>query len=41
LAENWPLGGWKRKKIEVSYRYTMLSAIATGHFVRRVTGSNR
>jgi asparagine synthase (glutamine-hydrolysing) len=40
LTENWPSGGWERRQIEVPYRYAMLRAIATGHFVRRATGSN-
>jgi asparagine synthase (glutamine-hydrolysing) len=41
LTENWPSGGWERDEVLVPYRYTLLSAIAVGHFLRRATGSNR
>ena len=40
LTENWPSSGWERKEIELPYRYTLLRAIAVGHFLRRATGSN-
>jgi asparagine synthase (glutamine-hydrolysing) len=41
LAENWPSGGWERSEVFLPYRYTLLRAIAVGHFLRRTTGSNR
>jgi asparagine synthase (glutamine-hydrolysing) len=41
LVENWPSGGWERDEIIMPYRYALLRAIATGHFLRRATGSNR
>jgi asparagine synthase (glutamine-hydrolysing) len=41
LTENWPSGGWERSEVALQYRYTLLRAIATGHFLRRATGSNR
>ena len=41
LTKNWPSGGWERREIELPYRYTLLRAIAVGHFLRRATGSNR
>ena len=41
LIENWPSGGWERREVEMRYRYTLLRAIAVGHFLWRATGSNR
>ena len=41
LTENWPSGGWERREVEMRYRYTLLRAIAVGHFLWRATGSNR
>jgi asparagine synthase (glutamine-hydrolysing) len=41
LTENWPSGGWERNEVGLQYRYTLLRAIAVGHFLRRATGSNR
>jgi asparagine synthase (glutamine-hydrolysing) len=41
LMENWPSGGWERNDVIMHYRYALLRGIATGHFLRRVTGSNR
>ena len=41
LIENWPSAGWERREVLVPYRYTLLNAIAVGHFLRRATGSNR
>ncbi len=41
LTENWPSGGWGQGEVIVHYRYALLRAIAVGHFLRRVTGSNR
>ena len=42
LTENWPSGGWwEQSKVLIPYRYTLLRAIAVGHFLRRATGSNR
>jgi asparagine synthase (glutamine-hydrolysing) len=41
LTENWPSGGWERGEVFLPYRYTLLRAIAVGHFLRRATGSNR
>jgi asparagine synthase (glutamine-hydrolysing) len=41
LTESWPSGGWERAEVFVPYRYTLLRAIAVGHFLRRATGSNR
>jgi asparagine synthase (glutamine-hydrolysing) len=41
LTENWPSGGWERAEVFIPYRYTLLRAIAAGHFLRRATGSNR
>jgi asparagine synthase (glutamine-hydrolysing) len=40
LTENWPSGGWERAEVFIPYRYTLLRAIAVGHFLRRATGSN-
>ena len=41
LVHNWPAAGWERAEVNFSYRYTLLRAIATGHFLRRATGANR
>ena len=41
LMENWPSGGWERSEVVMPYRYALLRAVATGHFLRRTTGSNR
>src|SRR5262249_54305075 len=41
LMENWPSGGWEGTEVEMRYRYTLLRAIAVGHFLLRATGSNR
>ena len=41
LTDSWPSGGWEQRKILVHYRYTLLRAIAVGHFLRRATGGNR
>jgi asparagine synthase (glutamine-hydrolysing) len=41
LTEDWPSGGWERREVELRYRYTLLRAVAVGHFLRRATGSNR
>jgi asparagine synthase (glutamine-hydrolysing) len=41
LVENWPAGGWERDDVIMPYRYALLRAISVGHFLRRVTGSNR
>ena len=40
LTEAWPSSGWERTDVEMRYRYTLLRAIAVGHFLRRATGSN-
>ena len=41
LTENWPSGGWERDEVIMPYRYALPRAISTGHFLRRVAGSNR
>jgi asparagine synthase (glutamine-hydrolysing) len=41
ITKNWPSGGWERDEVRVPYRYTLLRAIAVGHFLLRATGSNR
>jgi asparagine synthase (glutamine-hydrolysing) len=41
LMENWPSSGWERRETIMRYRYALLRGIATGHFLRRTTGSNR
>ena len=40
LVDNWPAGGWERDEVSVPYRMALLGGIATGHFLRRATGSN-
>jgi asparagine synthase (glutamine-hydrolysing) len=41
LVENWPIDGWQDAEVSFSYRYTLMRAIAIGHFLRRATGVNR
>ena len=41
LTENWPSDSWQEAKVIVHYRYALLRAIAGGHFLRRVAGSNQ
>jgi asparagine synthase (glutamine-hydrolysing) len=36
LVAAWPSGGWHRPLVTMSYRYALLRAISTGHFLRRV-----
>jgi asparagine synthase (glutamine-hydrolysing) len=40
-TENWPSSGWEQGEIFVHYRYTLLRAIAAGHFLRRASGANQ
>jgi asparagine synthase (glutamine-hydrolysing) len=40
LVDNWPREGWERAEIISCYRLALTSALATGHFIRRATGSN-
>jgi asparagine synthase (glutamine-hydrolysing) len=41
LVNSWPETGWEREDIELSYRIVLLRALASGHFLRKATGSNR
>ena len=41
MIEKWPSDGWERREVEMRYRYTLLRAIAVGHFLWRATGRNR
>jgi asparagine synthase (glutamine-hydrolysing) len=40
LVDNWPGGGWSDDSVTASYRLALLRAIGTGHFLRKVLGSN-
>jgi len=40
LVANWPKGGWNEPDVISSYRFVLSAAISTGHFLRRVSGSN-
>jgi asparagine synthase (glutamine-hydrolysing) len=40
LVENWPSGGWEREEVFMPYRFALLRAISTGHFLRRTMRSN-
>ena len=40
LVENMPKSGWAADKVIAPYRLALLRAIATGHFLRRASGSN-
>lgn len=41
MIENWPSDAWDRGEVAYLYRYTLLRAVGSGHFLRRVTGQNR
>ena len=38
--DTWPTGGWARQDVMVRYRYGLLSAVQTGHFIRKLEGTN-
>ena len=40
LISTWPSGGWNRPQTINRYRYGLLRAVSSGHFVRKVVGSN-
>lgn len=40
LVDNWPEGDWSDETVTASYRLALLRAIGTGHFLRKVLGSN-
>jgi asparagine synthase (glutamine-hydrolysing) len=40
LVDDWPQDGWASKKVVGAYRLALLRGVSTGHFIRRVTGSN-
>ena len=41
LVDAWPQDGWNREAASLSYRVTLLRALAVGHFLRKASGSNR
>ncbi|HEY1751447.1 MAG TPA: asparagine synthase-related protein [Caulobacteraceae bacterium] len=40
LVAAWPRSGWDRRDVELIYRSALLRALAAGHFLRRVSGTN-
>jgi asparagine synthase (glutamine-hydrolysing) len=40
-VENWPSSNWERADIAVAYRGALLDGISAGHFLRKVSGTNR
>lgn len=40
LLDNWPEGGWETPRVMQAYRLALLRGIASGHFLRRASGSN-
>ena len=40
LIDHWPEGGWHHGRIMRSYRSALLRGIASGHFLRKASGSN-
>ncbi len=40
LVDNWPTDCWQSAEVNFPYRYTLLRAIAAGHFLRRTTRAN-
>jgi len=40
LVDDWPEGRWSDEAVTASYRLALLRAIGTGHFLRKVLGSN-
>jgi asparagine synthase (glutamine-hydrolysing) len=41
LVAEWPASGWERPDVMNAYRLALLRGISAGHFLRKVTGSNR
>lgn len=37
---SWPTDGWARQDVMARYRYGFLRAVQTGHFIRKVVGTN-
>jgi asparagine synthase (glutamine-hydrolysing) len=40
LVDSWPKDGWSQDDIMWSYRLALLRGVATGHFLRKASGSN-
>jgi asparagine synthase (glutamine-hydrolysing) len=40
LMENLPDSGWEKREVMEQYRLALLRGIATGHFLRKASGSN-
>ncbi len=40
LLDAWPAGGWNDPHISASYRAAFLRGVASGHFLRKASGSN-
>jgi len=40
MVENWPDSGWQGRSLATAYRYALLRGIASGHFLRRASGTN-
>lgn len=40
MVDRWPNGGWETTQVLQPYRFALLRAVSTGHFLRRASGSN-
>lgn len=40
LTDDWPASGWNERQTLLTYRYALLRGVATGHFLRKASGSN-
>lgn len=38
--ETWPSDGWARQMVMIRYRYAFMRAVQTGHFIRKIVGTN-
>ncbi|HYD24689.1 MAG TPA: asparagine synthase-related protein [Croceibacterium sp.] len=41
LAAEWPTAGWERPEVMYGYRLALLRGLSAGHFLRKLSGSNR
>lgn len=40
MTRDWPAGKWNSPEIEYGYRFSLIRGVASGHFLRKASGSN-
>lgn len=40
LTEDWPTGKWNTSEVDFDYRFLLIRGVASGHFLRKASGSN-